>query len=86
MDSSRTYAINECGAVLLQNGSYLTNENITVWFNDKGEYHRENGPAVIYKNNHSLWFNHGVPLLFKNWLIQSNTTDEQKLLLRLQYG
>ena len=82
---SRTYAINECVAILQPNGSYITNEDITVWFNNQGQYHREDGPAIIYKNNHSLWFNHGEPLSFNNWLKQSKTTDKQKLLLRLQY-
>lgn len=30
-----------------------------VWKNKKGEYHRENGPAVIWKNNRREWWVNG---------------------------
>ena len=31
-----------------------------MWFNEKGEYHRENGPAVEYNNGGKCWYINGV--------------------------
>ena len=77
--------IHRYDAKLQSDGSYMFPDGAQRWYNEWGQYHREDGPAIIYKNNHSLWFNHGEPLSFNNWLKQSKTTDKQKLLLRLQY-
>jgi hypothetical protein len=30
------------------------------WFNSNGEYHRDDGPAVIYADGDKAWYQHGV--------------------------
>ena len=30
------------------------------YYNDNGEYHRENGPAVEYKNDDKAWYRNGL--------------------------
>jgi hypothetical protein len=29
------------------------------WFDSDGEFHRDNGPAVIYTNGYQSWWQHG---------------------------
>ena len=29
------------------------------WYNDKGQYHREKGPAIIYQNGDKKWYLNG---------------------------
>lgn len=31
----------------------------TEWFNNKGQYHREGGPAVEYSNGDRFWYKNG---------------------------
>jgi hypothetical protein len=31
-------------------------EDKTIWFNEKGQYHREDGPAIEYVNGTKEWF------------------------------
>ena len=31
-----------------------------IWRNDKGEYHREDGPSIVYANGSEEWFLNGL--------------------------
>jgi hypothetical protein len=58
----------------------------TVWLlND--QYHREDGPAIEFAEGDARWYLHGKRLSFEEWLDQNKTLiDEEKVMLKLQYG
>jgi hypothetical protein len=52
-----------------------------------GEVHREDGPAVEHANGVNSWYLHGKYLKFDAWLNKNQTlTEEDKVMLKLQYG
>jgi hypothetical protein len=58
------------------------------WYQD-GLLHRENGPALYATNNRDhqyAWYLHGEFYAFIEWLEITPLDEEQKLLLKLQYG
>lgn len=60
-----------------------TGREITVWKNEKGEAHREDGPARIWKDGHKEWWLNGYPYnekdykhrMYKRNLIKLNETN-----------
>jgi hypothetical protein len=72
------------GVVAQSDGSYLYDNNI-IWYNDKGQYHKEDGPAIIRQFGGSSWYLNDAYYTFDEWCIEMNKTDEEKMLLRLQY-
>jgi hypothetical protein len=81
----RDYAIKKHGAVLQSNGSYLTRNDINIWFDTYGQPHRTDGPAVTYPDGMIRWYINDHRYDFIDWLKLTPITDEHKLLLRLQY-
>ena len=73
-------------AKLQSDGSYMFPDGVQRWYNEEGRRHREDGPAVIRTNGKLFFYLNGVYLPFKRWLLLTPKPDEQKLLLRLQYG
>jgi hypothetical protein len=74
-------------AVQQADGSYLHDDGDTVWYNRAGTaYHREDGPAVIRQCGIECWYYLGVEYHFDFWCMLTNKTDEDKMMLRLQYG
>ena len=51
-----------------------------------GWLHRVDGPALTQSNGNVHWYLNGIHLSLSEWLIESNKTDKEKMLLRLQYG
>jgi hypothetical protein len=52
-----------------------------------GEVHRTDGPAIVYPDGRGSFWLHGYWMLFDKWLDQNNElTDEEKVMLKLQYG
>jgi hypothetical protein len=85
--NSRDFVIDHFGAYEQSDGSYLDDDGAITWYNEEGQYHREDGPALIYACNGVMyWFINGANYTFADWLIELNITDEAKMLLRLQYG
>ena len=85
--SSRDYDIGNCGAVEQSDGSYVDRDGCITWYNKHGEWHREDGPACIYRDGSVEWFINGTTYWsFAEWLIELNKSDEAKMLLRLQYA
>ena len=76
----------DCGAVEQADGSYLNKYGEITWYNEEGEWHREDGPAVISILNGEEWRLNGEEYSFDAWLIKLNKTDECKMMLRLQYA
>jgi hypothetical protein len=87
--NNRDWNIKYSDAVQQQDGSWLLDDGSTYWYNDKGQPHREDGPAIVYRNDSISviigWYLHGRPHTFIQWCTDVNITDEQKLLLMLQY-
>ena len=84
MSNNREHHIESFGAVEQSDGSYLHNDGDVYWYNEAGLNHKEDGPAVI-RHYGIAWYYLGINYTFKDWLILTPITDEQKLLLRLQY-
>jgi hypothetical protein len=84
--SSRDHIIANFGGILLPNGSYIDKYDCIHWYNVKGDRHREDGPAVIHKSGNSYWYLNNLGHPFNRWLKLTPTTEETKLLLRLQYA
>tara|TARA_B110000259_G_scaffold50480_1_gene59377 strand:- start:325 stop:588 length:264 start_codon:yes stop_codon:yes gene_type:complete len=87
MVGSRDYAIEEYDAVEQPDGSYVDDFGDITWYNKAGDFHREDGPSIIYTNGNAYWYIHGISYdSFAEWLIELNKPDESKMLLRLQYA
>jgi hypothetical protein len=91
--NDRAINISKYDAVLLPDGSYLNMNGSIHWFDEAGRFHNEQGPSIIHLSNlssmHLLpvqWHLHGVRLSLKLWLLRSTISDEEKMLLRLQYA
>jgi hypothetical protein len=39
-----------------------------IWCDDKGELHREDGPAMITNNKFEIYYNHGNIMTKKQWI------------------
>jgi len=72
------------GIVEQPDGSYKDDGDNIYWYNEDGEYHREDGPAVILPND-IYWYINGYSYTFDWWCIESNKSDEDKMMLRLRY-
>ena len=86
MDSNRNFDISLYGAVEQGDGSYIDRYGTITWYTEVGEYHNEDGPAIKYEEGHVEWCLNNKIYKFAEWLIESNKTDKEKMLLRLQYG
>tara|TARA_B110000208_G_scaffold61575_1_gene79963 strand:- start:16 stop:285 length:270 start_codon:yes stop_codon:yes gene_type:complete len=75
------------GAREQSDGSYLHNDGAISWYNEVGQRHREEGPACIYNDGSvNWWYIDGRIYSFNDWCNKLNKTDEDKMLLKLQYG
>jgi hypothetical protein len=74
------------GAVKQSDGSYIDRAGCITWYNKHGEWHREDGPAVIYASGNIRWLLNDKVYSFAEWLIELNMPDEQKMMLRLCYA
>jgi hypothetical protein len=90
-----TMSIDEDGdTVWLLNGMYHREDGpAVVWQNGDedwylhGDYHRTNGPAIVWHDGTASWYLHGSHYTFDGWLHQNNElTDEEKVMMKLQYG
>ena len=66
--------------------SYIDRFDNVRWYDEDGHVHREDGPARMDHDGSFLWCLNGHAYGFHQWLKNTPITDEQKLLLRLQYG
>jgi hypothetical protein len=85
MTSKRDWLITILGAQQQQDMSWVFHNGITRWYNEAGQLHREDGPAVILPDGGVEWWFNGTHISFSLWCRRLIITDEQKLLLRLQY-
>ena len=58
-----------------------------IYLNDGGEYHREDGPAIIYPGRvHLWWINNVYYSSNKSYQQAAGLTDEEMTILVLKYG
>jgi hypothetical protein len=87
MHNTREINISNFGAIEQSDGSYIDTYGDIAWYNKAGQYHREEGPAVIYASGRSYWYLNSKEYdSFDDWLIKANISDKSKMMLRLQYG
>jgi hypothetical protein len=60
------------------------------WWVD-GKRHRSDGPAILWNGKPGYgrvtgWWLYSLPFTFEEWLVSVDLSDEEKLLLKLQYG
>ena len=79
-------AIEKSDVCRVSTGSYVDWEGNITWYNELGQRHRKDGPAVIKSDGKIYWYFNGDYYLFNEWCNKVNIPDEQKLLLRLQYA
>tara|TARA_R110000851_G_scaffold113803_1_gene238636 strand:+ start:342 stop:560 length:219 start_codon:yes stop_codon:yes gene_type:complete len=48
--------------------------------------HRDDGPAIEYADGYKSWWLNDNPLTFDKWLDKVNMSDEDKVMMKLQYG
>jgi hypothetical protein len=85
MLSQQEFDIKRYDAVEQSDGSYMDNTGNIMWYNEYGDYHRDDGPAVIESNGDAYWRIHGETLSFAEWCKKTRKSDEAKMMLRLRY-
>ena len=84
---NRDHQIKYWDAILQPDGSYINCFGTIYWFNDAGVLHREEGPAELFGvGGRVRWYLHGKRYQYDVWVTALNKTDEEKMLLRLQYA
>jgi hypothetical protein len=87
--SSRINHINDYDAIEQPDGSWLHDDGDVYWYNELGEIHRDDGPAILrpYMEYTCVdWFFNDEEYSLEGWLYLSTIPDEDKMLLKLQYG
>ena len=78
--------INEALPRRIPDGQWIDANGNEVWVKD-GKWHREDGPAVTFPDSRHCWMLHGKFYNFGVWLeVNDKITDEQKVMLKLEYG
>ena len=75
-------------AVEQSDGSYISSTTGYIyWYNEEGDIHREDGPAIYGGGSGDIyWYINGTKIYtFNEWIKLTPISDEQKMLLRLQY-
>ena len=87
-NSTRDYHIRKYGAVEQPDGSWLHNRDGEIyWYNENGDVHREDGPAIVYPSGDVEWYLYADECdTFEEWLEYTPISDEDKMMLRLRYG
>ena len=87
MDNTREVDIKYLDAVEQSDGSYINEYGNIYWYNEEGEYHREDGPSKIVGSRRRVeWYLNDIEYSFADWLKESPLSDEDKMMLRLQYA
>jgi hypothetical protein len=83
---SREFDIESFDAKEQSDGSYVDRNGTIIWYNEAGDWHRVDGPAISYTNGDMEWVLNDINHTFTDWLTLVKISDEAKMLLRLQYG
>ena len=71
----------------MQPGMSIDSFGAKVWRLPNRNIHREDGPAVEYTDGDVEWRLDGSSMSFDKWLAKTTgLTDEEKVMMKLQYG
>jgi hypothetical protein len=56
------------------------------WWYLNGKCHREDGPAIDWGDGTKTWYLYDQRLSFDGWLEEVDISDEDKVMMKLQYG
>jgi hypothetical protein len=56
-----------------------------VWY-QHGKRHRDDGPAMEWVSGAKSWYLNDIYLSFDEWLPKVKMSDEDKVMMKLQYG
>jgi hypothetical protein len=65
--------------------AYENSNSNNAWY-QHGKVHRDDGPAVEWPNGATLWYLNDQRLSFDKWLDKVDMSDEDKVMMKLQYG
>jgi hypothetical protein len=63
----------------------INKHGIKFWY-QHGQLHRDDGPAIEWPDGEKSWYINNQYLSFDDWLNQLNMSDEDKVMMKLQYG
>jgi hypothetical protein len=76
-----------CGRFHREDGPAVEYDDGTKFWYLNDKLHRTDGPAIEYADGASEWWLYGERLSFDSWIeITIGITDEEKVMLKLQYG
>jgi hypothetical protein len=65
----------------------IEDENGTKFWRMNKKIHRIDGPAIVWYDGHKEWWWYGRQFTFEKWLdLNDELTEEEKVMLKLQYG
>jgi hypothetical protein len=56
-----------------------------AWY-QHGNCHRDDGPAMEWVSGRKFWYLNNKHLTFDEWLPKVKMSDEDKVMMKLQYG
>lgn len=77
---------NREGKLHCEDGPAVIFPNGTLHWCIDGEFHREDGPAVIDTASGIFWYWHGSHYDFEKWCEVAKKSDDEIVLLKIQYG
>jgi Ni,Fe-hydrogenase I large subunit len=87
VSNARDMHVTNFGAIEQSDGSYIDEDGEHLWYNEAGDYHREDGPASIHMDGDVYWYLNGLNFrTFESWLNAVNVSPENKMILKLQYA
>jgi hypothetical protein len=85
-DSERDEHIRDYEAVEQPDGSWFHHlDNEIYWYNEVGQVHRVAGPAILYPDGDVSWYLYDNKYDFDVWCEFVKISDEDKMMLMLQY-
>jgi len=85
MTSKRDWNIKFLDATQQPDKRWTHSDGTTRWYNDIGQTHKVDGPAIIHPSGYAGWYLNDNKYPFNQWCNKLNIPEETKLLLRLQY-
>jgi hypothetical protein len=81
-----TFWYNFDGELHRDDGPAVIRANGDKWWCQHGKLHRDDGPAWEYADGANGWWLNDNLLSFDEWLDKADISDEDKVMMKLQYG
>jgi hypothetical protein len=74
------------GKVHRDDGPAYENTDGHKWWFQHGNCHRDDGPAIRWADGTNEWWLNHTELTFDKWLNKVDMSDEDKVMMKLEYG